>query len=150
MQRGGTRRPFRRRGRRAEAAPRQAERRGTSASHKCAFEVDLPNIELSCQVFISNPAYPNPGAGCVNPPAGAEFYPLFTTRGGEGSCTWQFGGANIPGTKQTFGGSSTAEYGPLLEQGVPTPTGITLLYLQFRQVLSSNPCPSRGNIASLD
>jgi hypothetical protein len=124
--------------------------KSTQNYDRVAFETDLPNIELACQVFISNPAYPNPGAGCVNPPAGAEFYPFYTTRGGEGSCTWQFGGANIPGTKQTFGGSSTAEYGPLLEEGFPTPTGITLLYLEFRQVLSSNPCPSMGNIASLD
>jgi hypothetical protein len=124
--------------------------KSTQNYDRVAFATDLPLIELACQIFISNPADPNPGADCVNPPPGAEFFPFYTTRGGEGSCTWQFGGANIPGTKQTFGGSSSAEYGPLLEQGVPTPTGITLLYLQFRQVLSSNPCPSRGNIASLD
>jgi hypothetical protein len=117
---------------------------------RVAFETDLPLLESACQIFISNPADPNPGADCVNPPPGAQFYPLYTTRGGQGSCTWQFGGATIPGTKQTFGGSSTAEYGPLLEEGFPTPTGITLLYFEFRQVLSSNPCPSRGDIASLD
>jgi hypothetical protein len=121
--------------------------KATQNYDRVAFEADLPNIEPACQVFISQP---NPGAGCVNPPAGAQFYPFYTTRGGEGSCTWQLGGANIPGTKQSFGGSSTAEYGPLLEEGFPFPTGIVLVYLEFRQVLSSNPCPSKGNIASLD
>jgi hypothetical protein len=121
---------------------------------RVAFEVDLPRIESAtnppCQQHISNPADPNPGAGCVNPPAGAQFYPFFTTRGGEGSCTWQLGGANIPGTKQTFGGSSTAEFGPLLPLGYPAPTGISFRYSDFRQVLSRNPCLSQGNIASLD
>ena len=124
--------------------------KSTQNYDRVAFETDLPNIELACQVFISNPANPNPGAGCVNPPPGAEFYPFYTTRGGEGSCTWQFGGANIPGTKQTFGGSSTVEYGPLVEAAIPVPTGIQLIYLRFGQVLSSNPCPSMGNIANLD
>ena len=50
----------------------------------------------------------------MNPPNGATFYPIFSTRGGSGECLWQVGGANIPGTKNTFGGTSTAEYGPLL------------------------------------
>jgi hypothetical protein len=128
--------------------------KATQNYDRVAFEVNLPRIEVAtnppCQRHISNPADPNPGAGCINPPAGAQFYPFYTTRGGEGSCTWQFGGANIPGTKQTFGGSSTAEYGPLLELDYPSPTGVTRVYEDFRQVLSSNPCPSKGNIATLD
>jgi hypothetical protein len=121
---------------------------------RVAFEVNLPRIEFAtnppCQSHISNPADPNPGTGCVNPPAGAKFYPFFTTRGGAGSCTWQLGGANMPGTELTFGGSSAAEFGPLLKLGYPTPTGIRLRYNDFRLILSSNPCPSQGNIASLD
>jgi hypothetical protein len=128
--------------------------KATQNYDRVAFDVDLPIFEFAtnppCQYQISNPADPNPGAGCVIPPTGAEFYPLYTTRGGEGSCTWQFGGANTPGTNQTFGGSSTAEFGPLHESVRPTPTGITLRYTSFRQVLSSNPCPSKGNIATLD
>ena len=121
---------------------------------RVAFEVNLPRIEFAinppCQRGVSNPADPNPGAGCVNPPAGAEFYPVFTTRGGDGSCTWQLGGTDIPGTKQTFGGTSTAEFGPLLELAYPAIGGVSLRYNDFRQILSSNPCPSKGNIASLD
>ena len=114
----------------------------------------LPQIEVAtdppCQRHISNPADPSPGMGCVNPPQGAEFYPLFTTRGGNGSCTWQFGGTNIPGTKQTFGGTSTAEFGDLFVSALPVQGGVRLRYGDFRQVLSSNPCPSMGNIATLD
>src|SRR5215472_12560587 len=121
---------------------------------RIAFEVDLPRIEFvtnpACQRHLSNPADPSPGSGCVNPPAGAGFYPLFTTRGGNGSCTWQLGGTNNPGTKETFGGTSTAEFGPLLALAYPAPNGVTLIFNDFRQILSSNPCPSRGNIASLD
>src|SRR5262249_30386354 len=69
---------------------------------RVAFEADLPAIEFAtsppCQRRISNPADPNPGQGCVNPPVGANFYPIFTTTApddegeGEGQCRWQLGG----------------------------------------------------------
>jgi hypothetical protein len=128
--------------------------KATQNYERVAFMTHLPQIEVAtdppCQRHISNPADPSPGMGCVNPPQGAEFYPLFTTRGGNGSCTWQFGGTNIPGTKQTFGGTSTAEFGDLLVDAFPTPSGVSLRYIYFRQILSSNPCPSMGNIATLD
>jgi hypothetical protein len=128
--------------------------KATENYDRVAFEANLPSIEFAtdppCQNQIFNPTDPSPGAGCVNPPTGAEFYPLFTTRGGNGSCTWQFGGTNIPGTKQTFGGSSTAEFGTLLALSHPRPTGILFRYDDFRQILASNPCPSTGNIATLD
>jgi len=91
----------------------------------------------------------NPRSGCVNPPTGANFYPFFRMRGGEEGCTWQLGGANIPGTKNTFGGSSTAEFGPLLQLAYPaaTPPGsVTVRYNNFRQILLTNPCPSSEEI----
>jgi hypothetical protein len=120
---------------------------------RVAFEADLPRIESNtnppCQRHVSNPADMNPGSGCVNPPTGANFYPFFSTRGEEEECTWQLGGANIPGTKNTFGGSSTAEFGPLLQLAYPaaTPPGsVTVRYNNFRQILSTNPCPSSGEI----
>jgi hypothetical protein len=122
---------------------------------RIAFEANLPRIESNtnpvCQRHISNPADPSPGSGCVNPPAGANFYPIYTTTGGTSACTWQLGGANIPGTDNTFGGNSTAEYGPLLELAYPaaTPPGsVSLRFNNFRQVVSSNPCPSSGAIAT--
>jgi hypothetical protein len=120
---------------------------------RVAFEADLPRIESNtnppCQRHVSNPADPSPGSGCVNPPTGANFYPFFSTRGGEEGCTWQLGGANIPGTKNTFGGSSTAEFGPLLQLAYPaaTPPGsVTVRYNNFRRIFSTNPCPSSGEI----
>jgi len=90
----------------------------------------------------------NPRSGCVNPPTGANFYPFFSTRGGEEGCTGQLGGANIPGTKNTFGGSSTAEFGLLLQLAYPaTPPGsVTVRYNNFRRIFSTNPCPSSGEI----
>jgi hypothetical protein len=50
------------------------------------------------------------------------------------------GGVHLPGTKQSFGGSASAEYGPLLQLVYPTPAGPSARYNDFRQVLASNPC----------
>jgi hypothetical protein len=117
---------------------------GSQPYDRVAFETDLPRIESDtnprCQRHVANPADPNPGQGCVNPAAGANFYPIFTTRNSDAGCTWQLGGANIPGTKNTFGGTSTAEYGELLQLAYPAPGGPTLRFNDFRQVLSNNPC----------
>ena len=112
---------------------------------RVAFEADLPRIESNtnppCQRHIANPADPNPGQGCVNPPKGADFYPIYTTGGDPQSCVWQLGGAHLPGTTNTFGGTSTAEYGQLLVLAYPIPgPAVTLRYNNFRNVLSLNPC----------
>jgi hypothetical protein len=118
---------------------------GTTNYSRVAFEADMPRIEQfttpPCQRHVANPRDPNPGAGCVNPPRGAKFYPFFTTTGSGTSCLWQEGGANIPGTTNTFGGSSAAEFGPLLFLDYPGP-GFTPIHRtnDFRQVLPSNPC----------
>jgi hypothetical protein len=77
----------------------------------------------------------------VNPPAGTTFYPIYTTGRSEGGCVWQLGGAFLPGTTNTFGGTSTTEYGPLLAEGYPAVGGVpTFRYNDFRQVLPNNPC----------
>ena len=85
------------------------------------------------------------GAGCVNPPNGASFYPFFSTRNTDDTegCMWQLGGAQIPGTSNTFGGTSTAEYGPLLlslYQVFGSTTLPSFRYNNFRQILNTNPC----------
>ena len=85
-----------------------------------------------------------PGADCVNPPPGSNFYPFYSTRSdGSVGCFWQVGGAHIPGTTNTFGGNSAAEFGPLLFLDYPGP-GFTPIHRtnDFRQVLETNPCPS--------
>jgi hypothetical protein len=118
---------------------------------RVAFETDLPRIEGSdfstnnnCQRHVSNPADPHPGADCVNPPHGATFYPIYTTNtAANGSCIWQEGGAGIPGTTNTFGGTSTAEYGGLLLSNYPA-AGFTITkrYNNFHKTLGYNPCPA--------
>ena len=108
---------------------------------RVAFETDLPRIEV---FGPPNNCNRTTGAGCVNPPNGASFYPIFTTRGDKHECVWQEGGANIPGTTNTFGGNSTAEYGPLLLLTYATNGGSLTRYNDFRNVLSSNPCPTFG------
>ena len=94
-----------------------------------AFESDASRNESDdtafdvfrfCQRHITNPADPNPGKGCVNPPPGSRFYPLYTTIEKGGTCFWQQGGTHIPGTTDTFGGSAQSEYGPLRVISYPT------------------------------
>jgi hypothetical protein len=121
---------------------------GTQNYDRIAFETDLPRIELS----TNPPCNRTTGANCVNPPPGANFYPIYTTRQGGGGCLWQLGGVNIPGTQNTFGGTSTAEYGPLLLLTYPV-TGFqpNSRFNDFRQILSTNPCTtSRGAVMGGD
>jgi hypothetical protein len=113
---------------------------------RVAFEADLPRIEAadlggSCNRFT--------GANCVNPPPGSNFYPIYTTGtssqnpSATGHCVWQFGGPYLKGTTNTFGGNSTAEFGPLLFSFYPSPNpAIRLRTNNFRNILSSNPCPA--------
>jgi hypothetical protein len=106
---------------------------------RVAFEADLPRIEAAD--FGGN-CDRDTGANCVNPPPGANFYPIYTTRDSPSvGCFWQLGGTHIPGTTRTFGGTSTAEYGPLLFLDYPGP-GFTPIHRtnDFRQVLANNPC----------
>ena len=114
---------------------------GFTQFDRVAFEADLPRIELQ----VSNPCNRTTGANCVNPPPGAQFYPFFTTHESLGglACNWQEGGAHIAGTANTFGGSSTTEFGPLLTLTYPG-AGFQPIHRinNFRQVLPNNPCPS--------
>ena len=77
----------------------------------------------------------------LNPPAGAQFYPFFSTTFRHGVCTWQQGGRFIPGTVNDFGGSSTAEFGPLLRTLYPV-AGFTTTVLinNFNSGDMRNPC----------
>ncbi len=109
-------------------------RNGTVNFSTVAFETDLPALETDDAQF--NPPFcdDQTGANCVNPPVGAQFYPFFTTFGGDGGhgdshggggfgdgCRWQIGGNFIPGTTNHFGGNSTREFGPLLRVVFPEP-----------------------------
>jgi hypothetical protein len=109
-----------------------------------AFETDLPRIEASDSQL--NPPFcdRNTGANCVNPPNGAQFYPFYSTTVRHGTCTWQEGGKYLPFTTNNFGGSSTAEYGPLLKTVYPEPGFTTKeLYNNFNSGDMANPCRVR-------
>jgi hypothetical protein len=106
-----------------------------------AFETDLPAIEV--QGAQANPPFcdVDTGDNCVNPPNGAAFYPFFSTTFRPGECTWQEGGKYIPGTVNDFGGSSTAEFGPLLKVTFPV-AGFTTVsqFEDFNSGNLKNPC----------
>jgi hypothetical protein len=106
---------------------------------RVAFEADLPRIEAADFGGVCDRST---GAGCTNPPPGSNFYPFFSTRNDSSvGCFWQLGGSHIPGTKNLFGGSSAAEFGPLLFLDYPGPVFTPIHRTNdFRQVLSSNPC----------
>jgi hypothetical protein len=108
---------------------------------RIAFEADLPVIESECDLTT--------GKGCTNPPSGSKFYPIFSTRFRDDQCHWQFGGANLPDTRNSFGGSSTTEFGPLVLVPIPRASGASILFRAFRRVLSTNPCPARLDKARL-
>jgi hypothetical protein len=118
---------------------------------RVAFETDLPRIEVPAPDNPFLNCNRNTGAGCTNPPTTddgnpAVFYPFFSTATVKGHCVWQEGGAGMPGTTNSFGGSAATEFGPLLQlvyEGFGTGLPITR-YNNFRQVLSSNPCTSHG------
>ncbi len=106
----------------------------------------MPRIEAAttppCQRHLSNPADPNPGQGCVNPPKGAAFYPFFSTRLDRHGCRWQLGGPFLPGILDDFGGNSKAEYGNILALFYPAANAQPqYIYEDFRQILPINPCP---------
>jgi hypothetical protein len=118
----------------------EREERGFENYDRVAFEADLPLIENktspSCNVFA--------GTNCVNPPLGAKFYPIYSTvHTNTAGCEWQFGGTHIPGTTNTFGGNSTAEFGHLLGLTVQDFSGSITEFSNFRRVLDENPCPTR-------
>ena len=111
---------------------------------RIAFETDLPRIEAADSQ--DNPPFCDrtTGANCVNPPPGAKFYPFYTTANLAGTCVWQEGGNYIPGTTRHFGGSSKAEYGPLLQTVYPAAGFTTVLrYNNFNSGDRRNPCPVR-------
>jgi len=110
-----------------------------------AFETDLPRIEASDSQF--NPPFCNvlTGANCVNPPSGARFYPFFSTGMVGGTCSWQEGGPFIPGTVNNFGGSSSAEFGPLLSSVYPVAGFVPRFQFDnFNSGDIANPCPASG------
>jgi len=98
---------------------------------RAAFEANVIDFEAGCNVLN--------GAGCTLPPPPAAFYPFYTNGEQNGSCVWQLGGANIPGTTNAFGGSAATEFGspvPLVYD-FGSPFGV---FEDLRNVVNPNPC----------
>jgi hypothetical protein len=105
---------------------------------RVAFEADIAAIQDSsvCDVLSGN--------GCVNPPPGALFYPIYSTTNIDEHCWWQLGGGSIPGTTNNFGGSSATEFSTIFgypfETGTSSNPGSALYFGNYHQVLPNNPC----------
>ena len=113
------------------------------ASPWSAAWLDLPRIEF-------NTCNRSTGAGCTLIPTtddgtAATFYPFYSTGQIGGGCSWLLGN-DIPGvTTNDFGKNN--QYGSLLQLTYLAFGGhgaTTQRYNNFRQVLSSNPCPAGG------
>jgi hypothetical protein len=117
---------------------------GTQNYSRVAFEADLPRIEIA-SFSPNNNCNRTTGAGCVNPPNGANFYPFYTTADVGGQCVWQLGGGHIQGTTNTFGGTSTAAFGPLIFFTYPTPAGPKHAHEQLPQRIGLESLPRVGS-----
>ncbi|HEY3184862.1 MAG TPA: hypothetical protein VGJ77_18625 [Gaiellaceae bacterium] len=113
------------------------DRRTTSGSRS------RPTCRASRRPTSAARATGRPAPAAFNPPPGANFYPIYSTGAFNGACIWQLGGPRIKGTTNTFGGTSTAEFGPLLQSVYPV-AGFapSFRYNNFRNILSTNPCPA--------
>jgi hypothetical protein len=117
---------------------------GGSRYSQVAFEADIPRIEAS---DFGGSCNRSTGGGCSNPPPTddgqpATFYPYFSTiRTGPHACMWGIG-STLPHTINNFGGSSTAEFGPLYRENYYLfgGGGATLTRYNDYQNVVSNPC----------
>ena len=99
------------------------------------FETDLPDLQSAKTCHLST------GAGCVNPPPGAQFYPFFSSGPSVSGCDWMEGGPAIPGATNTYGGSSTTAFGSLLKVWFPEDAWkAEAIYPIFDRKLDINPC----------
>jgi hypothetical protein len=120
--------------------------RGVRNYERIAFETDLPRIEgtQGCNRVT--------GANCTNPPAGASFYPIFTTGGGgseeddrnDQGCVWREGGPLLANTNPGNFTNSHDEYDGLVQLVYPGP-GFSPIFRfnDFRRVVATNPCPAQ-------
>jgi hypothetical protein len=112
---------------------------GPANYSRVAFETDLPPLE---RAFHSNNCNRSTGKWCTNPPPGAQFYPIYSTNTANAQCVWQLGGTHIPGTNNTFGGNSTAEYGSIIALTYQNRMSSERAFEDYRQILKNNPCPT--------
>lgn len=109
----------------------------TQQYQKAALETDLPAIESTCS--------PVTGAGCTLIPQTdqkqpAAFYPFYSITSTSHGCVWQFGN-RVPGQLTDFG--RNAGYGSLLALSYTQKGGSSAnMYQDFRNIMSSNPCPA--------
>jgi hypothetical protein len=103
-----------------------------------AFETDLLVLERAFG-YCTNDTL----GDCLKPPAGSDFYPIYTTgTSAVGGCEWREGGPRLPHTLRTFGGTADSEWGQPFATFYPTgPRSTQVFYENFYRPLNTNPCP---------
>jgi hypothetical protein len=105
---------------------------------RVAFETNVISTESTSYCPLAG------GPGCVIPPPGALFYPIFTTTKRDERCWWQVGGGSIPGTTSNFGGTAQSEYNTqemtLFITGTTANPSASTSAEDFYQPLPNNPC----------
>ena len=108
-----------------------------------AFETDLPAHRGRRRAGQPAVLRPDDRRELRQPAQRRAVLPVLHHRGPRtGTCTWQQGGKFIPGTINHFGGSSTTEFGPLLQTVYPA-AGFTTVrcFNNFNSGDRRNPCP---------
>ncbi len=119
---------------------------GITQFDRTAFETDLPRIEVP-SLSPNNNCNRSTGAGCVNPPNGANFYPFYNANTSGGVCNWFEGGDGTP--HNTFDGvSSAGEFGAVLTPAMKltypahNASGTLMRWNDFRTIHPTNLCPA--------
>ena len=121
---------------------------GTTNYSDVLFEADLRGSRRPTRSSTHRSATGRPGR-TASTRRGAEFYPFYSTRMDNGTCTWQEGGRYIKGTINDFGGSSTTAFGPLLLTPYQAGNGIVYRYNNFQRDLGGNRARRREDSSSV-
>ena len=110
---------------------------------KVQFETDLPRIEDADSQDSPPFCNRNTGAGCVNPPKGAAFYPFYSATQQTTSAPGRRAVHSSPNTINNFGGSSLTEYGPLLNVTCTRAPGSRPSSGSTTSTAATSPTPAR-------
>jgi hypothetical protein len=113
---------------------------GSQNYERVAFEADLPRIEAA---DFGGACNRTTGAGCVNPPPGANFYPIYSTGAFNGACIWQLAGPRIRARRTRSAARPPPSSVRCSKASTPWPASCRASATTTSgNILSTNPCPA--------